>query len=103
MYNSPKNDQKEKGTHILIASIHQINICPFSNLKNIICVGPRVERSLVVQGDKSTPTRFQFNAFLRKTLLTINHTHSANNSHSFLIGGAKCLTINWVSQVNSNY
>lgn len=61
---------------------------PSYNLKKKLpWARPLIERSLFVHGDKSPPSRFQFNAFLGKTLLTINHTSSANKSHYLRIGG----------------
>lgn len=70
-----KNDQKGKVTNILLSSFQQSDICPVSNFKTLkfLCVRPSDERSLDAHGDKSPPTRFQFNALLRKSLLKFTH------------------------------
>lgn len=68
--------------------------------KKIPCARPFVERTLCVHCNISPLTRFQFNAFLKKTTLTINHTFSTNKTHSFRIGGETCHTLKWVSHEN---
>lgn len=93
-----KNDQKGKGTHILLPTIHQCNICcPVSNLKNFLSVRPCVEGSFFVHCDKSPSLDSSFTRSWEKLFWKKTHPISAYKLHSFRIGGATCLVLKGVS------